>query len=192
MRVARAPGMPGTFSSSPRGSDPDMHHGTCVTHVPWCMSGSLTSSFLWNRWRGNVPGIPGACATRNFTYLVGGPLKHNNTPTTLMLYTMADCIVCIIYKIHYWCLHYPTGLSGAVSLWHPLCQGFYTWPCSTKSLNANDLSKINPTGDRQTLAEHIASFLIIFRKFLEISYIYISFLYNWGILSFLYLLCILR
>ena len=23
-------------------SDPDMHHGTCVTHVPWCMSGSLT------------------------------------------------------------------------------------------------------------------------------------------------------
>ena len=34
-----------------------MHHGTCVTHVPWCMSGSLT--------RGggeNVPGIPGACA----------------------------------------------------------------------------------------------------------------------------------
>ena len=23
-------------------SDPDMHHGTCMTHVPWCMSGSLT------------------------------------------------------------------------------------------------------------------------------------------------------
>ena len=23
-------------------SDPDMHHGTCVTHVPWCMSGSPT------------------------------------------------------------------------------------------------------------------------------------------------------
>ena len=38
-------------------SDPGMHHGTCVTHVPWCMSGWLT--------RGggeNVPGIPGACA----------------------------------------------------------------------------------------------------------------------------------
>ena len=26
----------------PLGSDPDMHHGTCVTHMPWCMSGSLT------------------------------------------------------------------------------------------------------------------------------------------------------
>ena len=23
-------------------SDPGMHHGTCVTHVPWCMSGLLT------------------------------------------------------------------------------------------------------------------------------------------------------
>ena len=49
-------------------SDPSMHHGTCVTHVPWCMSGSLT--------RGggeNVPGIPGACATHSFTYLARGP-----------------------------------------------------------------------------------------------------------------------
>ena len=26
----------------PLASDPGMHHGTCVTHVPWCMSGSLT------------------------------------------------------------------------------------------------------------------------------------------------------
>ena len=25
-------------------SDPGMHQGTCVTHVPWCMSGYLTSS----------------------------------------------------------------------------------------------------------------------------------------------------
>ena len=29
-----------------------MHHGTCVTHVPWCIPGSLTSNFLWSRWRG--------------------------------------------------------------------------------------------------------------------------------------------
>ena len=33
-------------------SDPDMHHGTCVAHVPWCMSGSLTDGFLWSQWRG--------------------------------------------------------------------------------------------------------------------------------------------
>ena len=48
-------------------SDHGMHHGTCVTHVTWCMSGLLT--------RGggeNVPGIPGACETHNFTYLARG------------------------------------------------------------------------------------------------------------------------
>ena len=52
LRVAHAPGMPGTFSPPPRVSDHDMHHGTCVTPLPWCMPGSLTSGFLWNRWRG--------------------------------------------------------------------------------------------------------------------------------------------
>ena len=46
LRFAHAPGMQGTFSPPPRVSDPDMHHSTCVTHVPWCMSGSLTSGFL--------------------------------------------------------------------------------------------------------------------------------------------------
>ena len=71
--VAHAPGMPGMFSRhrlqrKPLVSDPGMHHGACATHVPWCMSGSLT--------RGggeSVPSIPGACATRNFTYLIRGP-----------------------------------------------------------------------------------------------------------------------
>ena len=52
LRVAHVPGMRGTFSPPPWVSDPDMHHGTCVTHVPWCMPGSLTSDFLWSRWRG--------------------------------------------------------------------------------------------------------------------------------------------
>ena len=49
-------------------SDPDKQHGTCVTHVPWCMSGSLT--------RGggeHVPGIRSACVTVNSTYLWRGP-----------------------------------------------------------------------------------------------------------------------
>ena len=51
--VAHAPGMPGTFSPFPLVSDPDMHHGTCVTHVPWCMPGSLISGLLFlSQWRG--------------------------------------------------------------------------------------------------------------------------------------------
>ena len=60
-------------------SDPGMHHDTCVTHVPWCMSGSL--------FRGggeNVPGILGACATRNFTYLARGPLSIMTTPLRIL------------------------------------------------------------------------------------------------------------
>ena len=31
---------------------PDMHHGMRMMHVPWCMPGSLTSCYLWNRWQG--------------------------------------------------------------------------------------------------------------------------------------------
>ena len=50
--VVHAPGMPGTFSPPPRISDPDMHHGTCVTHVPWCKPGPLISGLLWSRWWG--------------------------------------------------------------------------------------------------------------------------------------------
>ena len=56
------------FKGNPLVSDSGMHHGTCVTHVPWCMSGSLTGGG-----GGNVPGIPGACATLHFTYLARGP-----------------------------------------------------------------------------------------------------------------------
>ena len=84
LRVAHTQGMLGTFSRhrmqrKPLVSDPGMHHGTCVTHVPWCMSGSLT--------RGggeNVPGIPGACTTRPFTCVARGPLAlgEKNPPVT--------------------------------------------------------------------------------------------------------------
>ena len=52
LRVAHAPGIPGMFSLPPRVSDPDLHHGTCVAHVPWCMPGSLTSRSLWSQLRG--------------------------------------------------------------------------------------------------------------------------------------------
>ena len=56
-------------------SDPGVHHGTCVTHVPWCMSESLTRGG-----RKNVPGIPGTCATHNFTYLARGPRVSLDPP----------------------------------------------------------------------------------------------------------------
>ena len=59
----------------PRVSDPDMHHGTCVTHVP------LTGCFLWRRWLGKRDtGIRGAYASHNFTYLARGPCVKNEKP----------------------------------------------------------------------------------------------------------------
>ena len=50
-------------------SDPGMHQSTCVTHVPWCMSGSLTC--------GGGENVPGTCATRYFTYLIRDPCQAN-------------------------------------------------------------------------------------------------------------------
>ena len=48
-------------------NDPGMHHDTCIRHVPWCMSGSLTNG-------GGENGMhSGVYATRNFTYLARGP-----------------------------------------------------------------------------------------------------------------------
>ena len=68
------------FSPPPWVSDPDMHHGTCVVHVPWCISGSLTNGFLSSEVGGgeNGPGIPGTCATHNFAYLVRGPWEFSH------------------------------------------------------------------------------------------------------------------
>ena len=101
--------MTGTFYPPPGVSDPDMHHGMCVTHVPWYMPGSLTSGFLWSRWQGKVPGIPGACATRNFTYLVRGPwLLYKGFSVRLKL-------------------HHMHGLTKAFMLSFPLMKSYLSW-----------------------------------------------------------------
>ena len=52
-------------SRKPLVSDTGMHHGTCVTHTPWCMAGLLTS--------GGRQNVPGACAARNCTCLARDP-----------------------------------------------------------------------------------------------------------------------
>ena len=70
-------GMLGTFSPQPRVSDPDMHHGTCVTHVPGCMPGSLTSDFIWIQWRGNRSWH--SLRMRNTQFYVSGKRPMANT-----------------------------------------------------------------------------------------------------------------
>ena len=58
---------PATNFKGNRGLAIDMHHGTCVTHMLWCMSGSVTRG-------GEKNSIPGACATCNFVYMARVPL----------------------------------------------------------------------------------------------------------------------
>ena len=60
-------------------------------NVPWCTSGSL------NRGGGeNVPGIPSACATRNFTYLIRGPCNAYGPVQWAMMITWHGNAVRII------------------------------------------------------------------------------------------------
>ena len=47
--IAHALGLPVMCFPSLRVRDPDMHHGTYVTHVPRCMLGTLINGFLWRR-----------------------------------------------------------------------------------------------------------------------------------------------
>ena len=119
LRVAHAPGMPGTFSLISRVSDPDMHHGTCVTHVPWCMPGSLTSVFLWSRWRGKR-----SCHTRrmrNLQFFVSGKrpmfcvhqltcyiVVHNGTVVVVQSMVCRTVWKCHCYN--YW--HNPQGVAS--------------------------------------------------------------------------------
>ena len=77
------------FQRKPLVSDPGMHHGTCITHVPRCMSTTRGGGK-------NVPGIPGACTTRNFTYVVRGPLGHVSSGALLY---WGYCIEVIIWEI---------------------------------------------------------------------------------------------
>ena len=72
LRIVHAPGMPGTFPRHRLQRKRYLAIPACITagasrHVPWCISGSLTHGG-----GENVTSIPGACATRSFTYRARG------------------------------------------------------------------------------------------------------------------------
>ena len=102
-------------------SDPGMHHGTCVTHVPRCMSGSL------NRGGGeNVPGIPSACATRNFTPLVRG--SCNNKPC--FHHQASEFMFPFIQTVELISTEYHTRVNGSIVCIAPciaLCLHAFYW-----------------------------------------------------------------
>ena len=78
-----------------------------ATHVPWCMSGSLTCGG-----GENVPGIPGACATRNFPCLVRGPFLTQLLPGIPTFPLDYDCVAPVFTRDKY-CLH--TLTFGCIS-----------------------------------------------------------------------------
>ena len=123
MLVVHASGMPGTFFPPPRVSDPDMHHGTCVMHVPWCMPGSLTSGFLWIRYGENVLAIPDKCATRNFAYLLRGPWPPlaRHLTSKLASYGLIPITHVVFGSVLFWC---PFRSSLSISNFLFQCQDF--------------------------------------------------------------------
>ena len=76
------------FQRKPLVSDPGMHHGTCISHVPWCMSGSNP---LWrgkrHPWRmrnpqfyvsGKRPIVPSGARTSPGGWPNSGPIRNRH------------------------------------------------------------------------------------------------------------------
>ena len=77
------------FQRKPIVGDPGMHHGTCVTHVPWCMSGSLTCGD-----GENVPGIPGACAPAILRIWQEAHENHDHSVFMSSFIWFCNCNIC--------------------------------------------------------------------------------------------------
>ena len=109
----------GILSPQPPVSDPDMHHDTCVT------PGSLTSGFVWSQWRGNGPGIPGACATHNYTFLIKGPWELVSQQVLFLFYFWystdfySSCRICMQIYVTSMLIHTTlTMYSSTKAKWH--------------------------------------------------------------------------
>ena len=110
-------------------SDPGIHHRTCMTHVPWCMSASLT--------RGgeeSAPGPSGACATHNFTYLARCPYNYILQDPLLQLTKHHTHLALGVFFRCYW-----------LCLWLHLTQRHNITPISLSSLEQQTEDHIHTT-----------------------------------------------
>ena len=98
LRAVHSPGMSGTFSLPLRVSDPDMHHDTCVTHVPWCMPESLTSGFLWSRWRGKRS--PSVTLSETISAFSMMSLKPSLLKLTRIVWTLIEMLLLVWFTGH--------------------------------------------------------------------------------------------
>ena len=84
----------------------------------WCIPGSLSSGFFWSWWRENVPGIPGACTTPNFTYLVRGPLTSTLPNMPGPFFNCQRLAKLCINEIMAWISNlYPNGIWDIITHW---------------------------------------------------------------------------
>ena len=132
LRVTHAPGMPGTFSPPPRASDPDMHHGTCGAHVPWYMPGSLTSGFLWSRWRGKH-----SRRMRNPQSYVSGKKPVDTCVSAVRSQLVVNCIRWLEHLVHIYSM--PHDICTRFFL-HLLSFGYVLWVLSELHLTTTVLT----------------------------------------------------
>ena len=97
-------------------SDPGMHHGTCVTHVPWCMSGSLT--------RDGGENVPGKWCVIPIPYQVDILFYRRIRMGKRNIWQNGDIWEEWLFRFEtqkmptdswYWCVRWP--------LWYTLCLG---------------------------------------------------------------------
>ena len=127
-------GNAGNVSPPPRVSDPDMHHGTCVTHVPWCMPGSLTNGFIWSRWRGKSS-RNSRCMRNPHLYVSGKRPMGPPMSTKLASYDSRFITVGVREPYHYLIQFRRIKISSLWQKWNiPIMLHIYLWNCIATSL----------------------------------------------------------
>ena len=109
------------FQRKPLLNNPGMHHGTCVTHVPWCMSGSLT--------RGGKRPMQEVVSSH-------GNLNRwwvNFALIVMMVQICSQCVLGIqksyLPQINTIWLSVYTKMVGSLTYWNPLHSCLYTYVC---------------------------------------------------------------
>ena len=112
--------------------DPDRHHDTCVTHVPWCMPGTLTSGFLWSRWHSRH-----SRRMRNPQFYVSGkrPMGTNRNSYLGAIHSSSrSSMILHIYSEFYITCVRNCGWISLQSLFWNACKRLYQ--CVGNNLNA--------------------------------------------------------
>ena len=155
----------------PQISDLDMHYGTCLTHVPWCIPGSLTSGFLWSRWRGkrsqhsrrlrNPQFISSKITQWGFDFIVkyeNGlvPDRHHYrlSMKPALVYSNVICVTKSQGVVYVYIWHPCPTITPYVGLCYNLadCINYWTWACGHNSINVTHRNTVFVINNENLLA----------------------------------------